>query len=153
MGNVQVVKLLNQLLGAYWTGVVQHKTHVEILKSCSLLGLAAEMEKRIADEPLTVKKLQERLHNLGGFPSIEIKKPQLGKSVSEILAVDLEIQKLAKPVLNDAIEEAVKAKDATTRILFEEILRDEEAHFAWLQAEVDLLNKLGEQLYFSMRAR
>jgi bacterioferritin len=50
-----------------------------------------------------------------------------------------------------AAETAAASHDATTRILFEQILADEELHLAWLQLEIDLLDRLGEALYVANR--
>jgi len=40
---------------------------------------------------------------------------------------------------------------ATTRVLIESILADEELHLAWLQTEVDLYDRLREPLYLANR--
>ena len=48
-----VTEMLNGLLGVYWTGYAQHQTHVALVQSWGLTGLATAMASRIADEPLT----------------------------------------------------------------------------------------------------
>ena len=63
----------------------------------------------------------------------------------------LEIQRLARPGLNAAAEGASADHDATTRILIEGILADEEKHLAWLEGERAILDRIGEQLYFASR--
>jgi bacterioferritin len=39
--------------------------------------------------------------------------------------------------------------DATTANLFEDILADEEDHIDYLETQLELMDKLGEQLYLS----
>ena len=69
----------------------------------------------------------------------------------EVLENDMALQAKAKPEINAAIEVAVAAHDATSRILFEGILADEEEHFFWLESEIKLLDLLGEPLYIANR--
>ena len=71
--------------------------------------------------------------------------------MGEVLDKDLEIQRLAPSGLNAAAEAASGDHDATTRVMLEGILADEEKHLAWLEAERALLDRLGEPLYYSNR--
>lgn len=146
-----MVDLLDRLLGAYWTGFAQHQTHVALTESWGITGLAQAMQIRIADEPVTIKALLERLLDLGGQPHFTIENPVFGTSVRNVLEIDLAIQKKARPALNEAAEAAAAAHDATTRILIEGILAEEEKHLAWLETELSLLDRLGEQLYVANR--
>lgn len=140
---------LNGLLGVYYTALAQHQTHVALLDSWGLAGLARSMEGRILDEPVTIAVLLQRLLDLGGTPNFTLGTPDIGANVSEVLDKDLQIQRLARPGLNAAAEAASAEHDATTRILLEGILADEEKHLAWLEAERALLDRLGESLYFA----
>jgi len=74
-----------------------------------------------------------------------------GHVVVEVLDHDMAGQQRARPGLNAAAESAAGAHDATTRILIEGILADEELHLAWLQTEIDLYDRLGEPLYIANR--
>ena len=145
------IDMLNGLLGVYYTALAQHQTHVALLDSWGLVGLARGMEARIADEPVTIGELMQRLLDLGGTPNFAPTKPNIGASVGDVLDKDLEIQRLAPGGLNAAAEAASAAHDATTRVLLEGILADEEKHLAWLQSERDLLHRLGETLYYANR--
>jgi bacterioferritin len=78
-------------------------------------------------------------------------KPHIGTTVREVLDNDMAGQRRAPPDLNAAAESAAGAHDATTRILIEGILADEELHLAWLQTEIDLYDRLGEPLYVANR--
>lgn len=57
----------------------------------------------------------------------------------------------ARTGINQWVEVATAEHDATTRILIEGILADEEEHLYWLEQELNLLEKLGEPLYLSKR--
>ena len=146
-----VTDLLNELLGIYWTGAAQHQSHVALLQSWGLNGLATPMAARIADEPVTIASLLSRLIDLGGIPEFTMAQPHIGTTVREVLDNDMVGQRTARPGLNAAAESAAGAHDATTRILIEGILADEELHLAWLQTEIDLYDRLGEALYVANR--
>ena len=146
-----VTDMLNGLLGIYWTGYAQHQTHVALVQSWGLSGLATAMTSHIADEPLTIASLLNRLLDLDGAPSFTMTEPHIGTSVKEVLDNDMAGQRRARPGLNAAAETAAAAHDATTRTLIEGILADEEQHLSWLQTELDLYERLGEALYVANR--
>lgn len=146
-----VIDLLNQLLGTYYTALAQHQTHVALIDSWGLSGLAQSMQAHIDDEPVTLRDLTNRLLDLGGQPSFEIPAPRIGTALREVLENDLAGQRRVRPDLNAAAETAAAAHDATTRVLLERVLADEEVHLAWLETELSLLDRLGEQLYTASR--
>ena len=146
-----VIDLLNGLLGVYWTSYAQHQTHVALVDSWGLVGLSRGMQSHIDDEPETISAVLNRLLDLGGRPAFTLGETKIGISVREVLELDLELQQLARPGLNAAAEAAAGAHDATTRVLIEGVLADEEEHLSWLDTELALLDKLGEQLYVSNR--
>ncbi len=146
-----VVELLNGLLGVYWTAAAQHQTHVALLESWGIAGLAVGMRDHIDDEPVTIRALTQRILDLGGAPALTLGQPDIGTSLQSVLEKDMAIQQGARPGLNEAAETAASAHDATTRTLLEGILADEERHLNWLSTELDLLERMGEALYLSTR--
>jgi bacterioferritin len=48
---------------------------------------------------------------------------------------------------NDGIKKAVELGDNGTRELLESILKDEEAHIDWLEAQLDQIKQMGVQNY------
>lgn len=146
-----VIELLNALLGVYWRAAAQHQTHVALLRSWGAAGLAADMQKRIDDEPITIAALTNRILDLDGRPSFTIGTPDIGDDLRSILENDLAIQRGAPQGLNAAAEAAAAAHDATTRTLIESIVADEEQHLSFLKLELSLLDRLGDQLYLSTR--
>ncbi|WP_416190766.1 ferritin-like domain-containing protein [Neisseria sp. CCUG12390] len=147
----KIHQLLNEMLAVYWQAGIQHRSHVAVIAAEGAALLAAEMEAKIADEPETIIRLQNRLLDLGGKIEFTVKQPDIGMNLREALQKDYELQKNARIGLNQWAETAAAEHDATTRILIEEILADEEEHLSWLEQELDLLEKLGEPLYLSKR--
>lgn len=146
-----VVDLLNSLLGVYWMAAAQHQTHVALLRSWGVVGLAASMQAHIDDEPGTIASLTDRILDLDGQPSFSIGTPNIGSDLRSVLDNDIAIQRDAPAGLNAAAEAAAAAHDATTRNLIEAIIGDEEQHLSFLELELDLLDRLGESLYLSTR--
>jgi len=147
----ETVELLNLLLGAYCLGAAQHQTHVALLRSWGVVGLASAMQSRIDDEPGTIAALTNRILDLGGQPAFAIGTPNIGTDLRSVLENDIAIQRGAPESLNAAAETAASAHDATTRHLIEQIIDDEEQHLSFLELELDLLGRLGEPLYLSTR--
>lgn len=143
--------LLNNLLAVYWKALIQHKSHVAVIESEGASLLASEMTAKIADEPETLENLQNRLLDLGGVINFTLSQPNIGTNLREALQNDYELQKNARTALNELVRQVAELNDATTRNLIEEILADEEEHLAWLEQELNLLEKLGEPLYLSKR--
>jgi bacterioferritin len=142
---------LNGLLGGLWRAYVQHQTHIAVLEARGVQGLADAMGLRVADEPIAIRALLDRLVDLGGAPAFTIGALTIGTTVREILDNDMALQRHARPKFNAAAEAAAAAHDATTRNLIEKILADEEQHLSWLETEIALHEKLGESLYCASR--
>ena len=149
--NTDLMDALNGLLGGGWSAYAQHATHVSLLRSWGIEGLAASMAVAIADEPATLTLVLDRLLDLDGTPSFTIAAPTIGIDLRSILDNDLQVQQAAQPALIAIAELAANAHDTTTRNLIEVVVADEEEHLNWLKTEVDLFDKLGESLYMANR--
>ena len=93
-----VIDLLNGLLGVYWTSYAQHQTHVALIDSWGIAGLARGMQAHIDDEPVTIGSVLNRLLDLGGRPDFALGEAKIGTSLREVLENDLEIQRSLAPV-------------------------------------------------------
>jgi bacterioferritin len=62
---------------------------------------------------------------------------------------DLRDEEEAIEVYSKAAQHAAEVGDIGTRVLFEEIALDEEGHKAWLELQLDLIERLGEKTYAS----
>ncbi len=74
------------------------------------------------------EKIAERLFYLGGIPTTKPAPIKIGDSLEEMVEYDLQAENEAIELYRKIIDLASQKDDSTTRLLFEEILTDEEEH-------------------------
>ncbi len=74
------------------------------------------------------EKIAERLFYLGGTPTTKPTPINVGDSLEEMIGFDLKAEEEAIVLYKEIITTADRGEDSTTRLLFEEILTDEEEH-------------------------
>ncbi len=74
------------------------------------------------------EKIAERLFYLGGTPTTKPTPIEVGGSLEEMAEADLKAENEAIEMYKGIIELADRKEDSTTRLLFEEILMEEEEH-------------------------
>jgi bacterioferritin len=74
---------------------------------------------------------------------------RIGQNVKDQIQNDLQVEYEAVPRLNKAINAAVEAGDNGSRELFESILKDEEEHVDYLEAQLHLIQEMGYENYLA----
>jgi bacterioferritin len=74
---------------------------------------------------------------------------RIGQNVREMMENDLQVEYEAVPRLNKAINAAVAAGDNGSRDLFEAILKDEEEHVDYLEAQLHMIKEMGYENYLA----
>ena len=99
-------------------------------------------------------RLVERILYLEGVPNLQkLGKVNVGQTVREQLRLDLEVEKTAVKSLTTGVELARSLGDSGTRELLESILTGEEAHANWLEAQLTLIEQVGEGNYLAQQIR
>lgn len=80
------------------------------------------------EEMKHAEKIAERLFYLGGIPTAKPTPIIVGGSLENMVEKDLEAENEAIELYKEIIDLAAKKEDSTTRLLFEEILTEEEEH-------------------------
>ncbi len=80
------------------------------------------------EEMKHAEKIAERLFYLGGIPTAKPTPIIVGGSLENMVEKDLEAENEAIELYREIIDLAAEEEDSTTRLLFEEILTDEEEH-------------------------
>ena len=80
------------------------------------------------DEMKHAEKIADRLFYLGGIPTVKPTPMKVGGSLEKMVEEDLEAENEAIELYMEIISYASEKGDSTTRLLFEEILSEEEKH-------------------------
>jgi bacterioferritin len=93
-------------------------------------------------------KLVERIIFLDGFPNMQVLDPlHIGQNVKEVLDCDLASEISARTLYEEAATHCHSVRDYVSRDLFEKLMHDEEEHIDFLETQLDLVAKLGLELY------
>jgi bacterioferritin len=143
-GNDKIIDTLNVQLADELTAVNQYMVHSEMCANWGYEKLHKATEKRAIDEMKHAEKLIARLLFLEGMPIVSnLNKITIGPDVQTQLKNDWNAEAGAIKAYNDAIRLAVEVGDNGTRELFESILKDEEDHIDWLEAQLDQIAQMG----------
>ena len=93
-------------------------------------------------------KIIERIIFLNGAPNMQtLEALHIGQTVKEVIERDLQAELDARALYQEAATHCHSVKDYVTRDLFEELMHDEEGHIDFLETQLDLVAKLGLELY------
>ncbi len=96
------------------------------------------------------EKITDRILFLEGLPNYQrLFTLRIGQTVREQLQSDLAIELEVVERLRPGITMCREKGDHTTANLFEEILADEEHHIDYIETNLELIDRLGEQLYLA----
>ncbi|GAA4859161.1 bacterioferritin [Luteimonas vadosa] len=151
-GDPQVIKHLNEALFNELTAINQYFLHAKMLKNWGLHELAKHEYEESIDEMKHADALADRILFLDGLPNFQaLGKLRVGENPREILECDLALELEAIPALKTAIAHCEKVSDFVSRKLFADILESEEEHVDWLETQLSLVERLGEQNYLQIK--
>ena len=146
--NSKVLENLQSALSMELAAALQYLLHAHVLEKWGLDQLVVEMREEMQEELGHADNYMNRIMFLNGSPQLTpAKTPQRSQTLKDMFEADLADEKGAIRFYTEAAEAAVAAGDIGTRTLFEKIVLDEEGHLAWLELQLDLLDRIGEQAY------
>jgi bacterioferritin len=147
-GEPGVVDFLNKALRHELTAVNQYWLHYRLLDNWGYKSLAKQWRKESIEEMEHADKLVERIIFLDGFPNMQVLDPlHIGQNVKEVLDCDLAAEISARTLYEEAATHSHSVRDYVSRDLFEKLMHDEEEHIDFLETQLDLVAKLGLELY------
>lgn len=151
-GDPKTIEFLNKALYNELTAINQYFLHAKMLKNWGLKELADHEHHESIDEMKHADKLAERILFLDGLPNFQaLGKLRIGETPRELLECDLALEHDALPLLRDAIAHCEKVTDYVSRQLFADILASEEEHIDWIETQLSLMQRLGEQNYLQTK--
>jgi bacterioferritin len=149
-GDEEVLALLNEQLTSELTAINQYFLHSKMQADWGFTKLAEHTRKESLEEMHHAERVTDRILFLEGLPNYQrLFTLRVGQTVREQFEADLAVEMEVVQRLRPGIAMCREKGDITSANLFEGILADEEDHIDYLETQLDLIGKLGEQLYLS----
>ena len=150
--NEEVIAVLQDVLCAELTAVNQYFIHARMCENWGFKKLAAHIRKESIEEMHHAQEVIDRILYFDGAPNMQkYMKINVGKTVPEQFQLDLEVEYQAVPRLNRGIEVVREKGDNGTRALLEHILKEEEEHVDWLEAQLGIIKEIGADNYLAQQ--
>ena len=151
-GEPEILKLLQEVLSAELTAINQYFIHARMLRNWRYMRLADHTEKESIGEMKHAQEAMDRILYFDSSPNMQkYMKINVGRTVPEMMKVDLALEHDAVKRLNHGIALATQKGDNGTRALFERILVSEEEHIDWLEAQIQQIKDIGAENYMAQQ--
>jgi bacterioferritin len=147
-GDPLVINLLQAQLKNELTAINQYFVHYRMFKHWGFERMAKKEYEESIGEMKHADALVERLLMLDALPNLQdLGKLLIGETLIEALQCDLQSERSAQATVKDGIAQAELSRDFVSRAILERILDDTEEHIDFLETQLELVGKLGEQNY------
>jgi bacterioferritin len=147
-GNDKILETLNSLLSDELTAISQYMVHAEMCDNWRYEELSKVVEERAITEMKHAERLIARILFLDGTPIVSsLKKITIGPDIEAQLKNDLAAEYGAVAGYNAGIKQAYELGDNGSRELMDSILKDEEEHVDWIEAQLEQIKVMGLQSY------
>jgi bacterioferritin len=150
-GNEKVLTELNKALREELTAINQYFLHAEMCENWGYHRLSEFIKKQSIGEMKHAEVLIERILFLDGSPSMQPLELKVGGNVKAMIESDLALEVSAVKAYNDAVAIATKEGDNGSRDLLVQLLKDEEDHVDFLEAQLHQIKELGYERYLTMQ--
>jgi bacterioferritin len=148
----RVVDLLNDALTFELTVTNAYFLHARMLDNWGLPRLGKVFYDLSIDEMRDADALIGRILLFDGHPNVQrLNAIQVGESPEEMLHLALASEKAAVAQFNASAKECHELGDHGTASVFEEMVRDEEKHADWFEAQLDAMERVGTAQYLAQQ--
>ena len=152
-GSAEVINALNRVLYNELVAINQYVLHARMFRNWGVSKLADHEYRESIDEMKHGEVLIDRILFLDGLPNLQdLGKLLIGENVREMLECDLRLEHNALPALREGIALCESEGDYVSRQLLESILNSEEEHIDWLEAQFDLIERMGLENYVQLQS-
>ncbi len=147
-GDKTVIRHLNTVLGNELVAINQYLLHSRMFNHWGLDKLGAKEYEESIDEMKHADQLIARILFLDGLPNLQdYGKLLIGENTLEALQCDLKVEHKAIADLKVAIAYCETVQDYASRDLLSAILTSEESHVDWIETQLDLIGRIGIEMY------
>lgn len=147
-GDPDVLRLLNEQLTSELTTINQYFLHSKMQQFWGFTELAAATRAESIEEMHHAEWLTDRILLLDGLPNYQrLFSLRVGQTLREQFESDLAIEYDVVNRLKPGIIMCREKEDSTSAVLLERIEADEEKHIDYLETQLELMDKLGQELY------
>ena len=152
-GDTKVIEYLNKALRSELTAVNQYWLHYRLQEDWGFGKIAAKSREESIEEMHHADKLIERIIFLEGHPNLQkLDSLRIGETLRETLDADLAAEHDARTLYIEARDHCESVSDYATKNLFEELIADEEGHIDYLETQIHLYERLGQERYELLNA-
>jgi bacterioferritin len=147
-GDPQVIHWLQMQLKNELTAINQYFVHYRMFKHWGLDRMAKKEYDESIGEMKHADRLMDRIFMLDGLPNLQdLGKLLIGENLPEALGCDLKLEQASQITIKDGMAHCETVRDYVSRDLLQGILDDTEEHIDFLETQLELINKVGEQNY------
>jgi bacterioferritin len=147
-GDPQVIAHLQAQLKNELTAINQYFVHYRMYKHWGLDKIAKKEYDESIGEMKHADRLMDRIFMLDGLPNLQdLGKLLIGENLIECMNCDLKLEYAAQATIKDGIAACEVVRDYVSRDLLQGILDDTEEHIDFLETQLDVAGKVGEQNY------
>jgi bacterioferritin len=152
-GNEKLITVLNSLLTDELTVTNQYVVQSEMCSNWGYGKLYMAIRQQALDEMHHAEWLIERILFFDGVPMLSTLNPmKIGKSVSEMISNNDNTELKVVHEYNDAIKLALEVGDQGSADLLTKILKMEEGHVDWAEAQRAQIEQIGMDNYLINQA-
>ncbi|PLV53539.1 bacterioferritin [Mycobacterium tuberculosis variant microti OV254] len=149
-GDPDVLRLLNEQLTSELTAINQYFLHSKMQENWGFTEIAGHTRAESFDEMRHAEAITDRILLLDGLPNYQrLFSLRIGQTLREQFEADLAIEYEVLNRLKPGVIMCRAKEDSTSAFLLEKIIADEENHVDYLETQLQLMDKLGEQLYLA----
>jgi bacterioferritin len=124
----KLTEMMNQAIAGELQAIVQYMWHHIMVKGLNSASLMEVFEEVAEEEMKHAERIAERLFYFDVNPTTKPTPIAVGGTPEQMLQADTKAEEEAITLYKEIIKQAASEGDDTTRLLFEEILADEERH-------------------------
>jgi bacterioferritin len=148
----RIVELLNDALTFELTVTNTYFLHARMLDSWALSKLGKVFYDLSIDEMRDADDLIQRILLFDGHPNLQrLNSLTIGETAEEMLVLALDSEKAAVAQFNESAKVCHDLGDHGTAAVFEEMVRDEERHADYFEAQLGAIERVGAAQYLAQQ--